>query len=768
MNFKVNLARATVILTLFMTAQAFAALEHGSRLRPGVIAGGQNHTCALRSTGKVDCWGRNFHGQLGIGTTSNQEAAPVLVSDLSDVTAITAGENHTCALLATGKVKCWGDNAQKQLGKETGANYSVPVEVSYVSRAVGIAAGQAHTCALLSNGKVRCWGDNFYGQLGNGTNIASAVPVTVSNVSNAIGLAAGGNHNCILRLTGRIACWGLGDEGQTGDPDLKNSNLPDEVSALQPTVASISAGYGHTCARLSNGQVRCWGRNTSAQLGDGTQVSSAAPVTVKLSSTKSLAGAIAVAAGEDNTCALLSSGGVKCWGGNARRQLGNTATTGEFSAVPVDVGNAQGAAFKDAAALSLGSEHACMVTAAGIARCWGSNAYRQMGAGSTAPFAAVPSKVTGFTVGAKPLALSSTSAGHSCVLLGGGVIKCWGRNAEGQVGTGSVTGFSGGPIGIDTPTQVISISNAVAVAVGELRSCAILVSGRVWCWGGFNSQTAGTPVQVPNITGAVSVTVGLYHYCALLGTGRVWCWGFDDYGQLGNGTGTPPDSTTPVEVKGLVTNVQGVPSVTGITAALNTSCARLTTGSVRCWGAEANAGTSNAESAVLVTSKAASVVAGGGTGLPRIHACALPGLETTMGNRKCWGENGQGQFGDDTKASSLTPIVVTSPSFLTNFAPGYFHACARMADGTARCWGDDSFNQLGNGPPAEGATTFESLSPVSVKDLTAAVMLSSGDLFSCALRASGEVRCWGFANDSRLGNPTVVGGAPTPVAVQGL
>jgi alpha-tubulin suppressor-like RCC1 family protein len=135
--------------------------------------------CFCLAGGGVDCWGLNTSGQLGNGTTTGNTGAPVAVSGITNATAITARHSHTCALLATGGVDCWGDNGFGKLGNGTTTTSSTPVAVSGITNATAVAAGYYHTCALLATGGAACWGYNYFGQLGNGTTTDSSTPVGV-------------------------------------------------------------------------------------------------------------------------------------------------------------------------------------------------------------------------------------------------------------------------------------------------------------------------------------------------------------------------------------------------------------------------------------------------------------------------------------------------------------------------------------------------------------------------------------------------------------
>jgi alpha-tubulin suppressor-like RCC1 family protein len=327
-----------------------------SGLGSGVVAisAGSDFTCALTGAGAVKCWGSNFDGELGNGTTTDSPT-PVDVSGLaSGVVAISAGPRAACALTAAGAAKCWGDNGFGQLGDGTTTDRSTPVDVSGLSGGVVAidAESYGHTCALSSGGAVKCWGWNRYGQLGNGTTTDSSTAVDVTGLSSGVvAISVGGVHTCALTRAGAVKCWGNNSwAGQLGDGTTIDRLTPVAVVGLGSRVSAISAGGYYTCAVTSAGAARCWGSNTDGQLGDGTDIDRMTPVDV--SGLASGVSAISAASNDtaddvDHTCALMNDGAVKCWGYNGSGQLGDGTTID--SLVPVFV---QGFAGRPAASIS--------------------------------------------------------------------------------------------------------------------------------------------------------------------------------------------------------------------------------------------------------------------------------------------------------------------------------------------------------------------------------------------------------------------------------
>ena len=246
-------------------------------LTSGVVAmsAGGWHTCALTTGGGVKCWGDNSVGQLGNHSTTGS-AIPVNVTGLTaNVVAVSAGDfNTTCALITGGGVKCWGYNSVGQLGDGSTVEYSTsPVDVADLTNAVAVSVGGSHTCALTATGGVKCWGYNAEGQLGDGSFASTGAVVNVIGLTSGVAaVSAGGWHTCALTTGGSVKCWGRNKNGQIGDGDNLNHEVPRDVIDLAGGMSAIAAGLDHTCALTTGGGVNCWGSNASAQLGDTTMV----------------------------------------------------------------------------------------------------------------------------------------------------------------------------------------------------------------------------------------------------------------------------------------------------------------------------------------------------------------------------------------------------------------------------------------------------------------------------------------------------------------
>ncbi len=339
-----------------------------------VTAGGE-HSCAALSDGTAKCWGLNTNGQLGDGSETMRNE-PVSVANLSNAAMISGGgyaiSSHTCAILANSHARCWGYNFSGQLGNNTTASSSYPTDVSVLQGAAEPAIGGDFSCARLNTGDVRCWGDNYHGQLGNGDKPSdSVVMVAVKYIDTAQAIGAGLFHVCVVLQNNTLRCWGDNTGGQLGNGGTADEDEPISVGIIT-NASKVAAGGVHTCALLLNGTISCWGRNTNGELGDGTNDDREEPDLSFL--VQNINDATAIGCGLSHCCAVVTGGGLKCWGDNAQEQLGANTPSASNTPLTVNIANV--------VEVDGGDFHTCARLVDGTVRCWGHNGSGQLGNGT--------------------------------------------------------------------------------------------------------------------------------------------------------------------------------------------------------------------------------------------------------------------------------------------------------------------------------------------------------------------------------------------------
>ncbi len=254
----------------------------------GVVAMsiGTSHVCALHGAG-VSCWGSDATGQLGVAGAP-MRTSPTPVPNLTNPTRVAAGGQHSCAIHSPGTVAaltCWGANAHGQLGDGSTTNRDVAgLGVMLAGGPLDVAAGLEHTCAIVDSGQVYCWGRNDGGECGQSMLVDQPLPKPVALPAAAVSLSASARGTCARLTDGRVYCWGVGDHGELGNGSAPASSLPVEVSGLADA-RLIARGMSAACAALATGQIACWGNGDSGQLGSGQRSDVATPMAVPLSCT---------------------------------------------------------------------------------------------------------------------------------------------------------------------------------------------------------------------------------------------------------------------------------------------------------------------------------------------------------------------------------------------------------------------------------------------------------------------------------------------------
>jgi alpha-tubulin suppressor-like RCC1 family protein/uncharacterized protein YjdB len=747
------------------------------------VATGMWHSCAVLSDGTVKCWGRNEWGQLG-NNTRTTSPVPVTVQGISNAVDIAASGYASCAVLSTGGVTCWGFGGHGELGRGTTADSNVPVTLpTLTSGVVNIDASQYHYCVTMADGGAKCWGHNAWGNLGDGTTTQRNAPVNVLGLtSGAVRIATSTYSSCAIVGGGSVMCWGYGANGQNGNGTGNQTYTAVPVTGTTNAV-DIDGGHQHFCARLNSGPAQCWGWNGYGQLGTGNTSNATVPTTV----TNLSDGVRSISAGYYSSCAITAQGGVWCWGYNAEYQLGDKTNTSSY--VPVGVAGVKAAVIAVAetqlsavtlsttrfrvgdtgvsytnATTNRANDVVYTSTDTAVATVDPSTrAVTIVGPGTAYVKASVPATSsqsamwTYARIKVPDTEYVQVSANYysSCGLTRAGGVKCWGNGDWGQLGNGTnERRFS--------PTDVVGLPSGVsAVATGHHHACALKTGGGVLCWG-LNDQgqlgdettgTKHTPIPVTGLaSGVVQVDAGYQHTCALTSTGGVKCWGYNNYGQLGDGT--TDRRTTPIDVVGLTSGVAE------IDLGHEFSCARLVSGSVKCWGYNGYGQIGDGTTTNRLVPRTATGVSGATSIASGFHHTCVT---QSAGTVRCWGYNGHGELGDNSTSSRTTSVAVSDiTSGGVKVVAGGHHTCLLMASGAVKCWGRNDSGELGD------ATTTRRYTPRDVTGLSSGVIeLSATNGYStCAIVANDALKCSGYNDWGQLGNLST-GNVNVPTDVDG-
>ena len=725
------------------------------------IVSNYDNTCAIFNEGHIRCWGANDFGSLGLGHhyPVGDDEIPVFYEDVDvgeNVLKLALGQRFTCALLESQNIKCWGNNSSGQLGlghnfyrSNQKPSFLHPIDFGTTATPIDIAAGSHHACALFETGQIKCWGYNRYGQLGYAHTKSIGNAETLDEVGfvnvggRVVSLSLGLNYTCALLDGGSIKCWGDNRYGQLGlghRHTIGDNEVPSSIEAINlgGQAVEIIAGHYFSCARLTTGNVKCWGLNNLGQLGLGSTHSSHRSIgddelpnsvgTVSLSSTVSQ-----ISSGSGFSCAIVSGNRLRCWGYNASGQLGlgHTHTIGDDelpSSQPVV------SLREKVIQIATGSNHACALFKTGKVQCWGHNFYGQLGLayqqlyiGDDENVSHIPNVIVGgdkafiyprfsFTpIDSRSPVRINFDASDSFSKLPG-TSYSW-NFGNGTTGSGSIaTAFFPTP---GTYTVNLTVTNPLSQKTASLEKTVRI-------------QPPNDPPVMPK------------NQIFTLEQGKI--------------SSIHLPQATDREGNSLTYSLVDSPSQGTLTGCLNSN-SDLTCqytapsdfiGKVT-FSYRANDGTSDAFN---VTQVELNIVPGQLSILQvssfNDHTCAL------FSNKKikCWGDNAYGQLGlghthtIGDNEGSLSQDFVNVGANVLQVSVGHWHTCVLLEDQSVKCWGRHRYGNLGF-PGYNDISDPSSITPLDVG--FSVKQIASGLDFNCALGESGQVKCWGYNSHGQLG-----------------
>jgi alpha-tubulin suppressor-like RCC1 family protein len=727
------IGRAVTVVTLASTGVVGVAVPH-------VTA----EMFAPPADGTVISWGLDVEGQLGDGDRPNVDS-PSEVPGLF-ATSIEAGNTFSFAVDPAGAVLGWGrDGADAALGNGVGFSNDMSSPIGF--GAVRVESGFFHTLASKADGSAWVWGVDMDGALGNGPGASwlyAPMELTLPGGATVVDFDAGGLHSLVVTTDGAAYAFGRGDDGQLGLANgFVDAESPTPVAMPEGVgVVDVDAGWYHSLAIGTDGQLYAWGDGGRGRLGTGGLGSSDVPKVVSLAPGVL---PVAISAGGEFSLAIGDDGLLYSWGSDDFGVLGNGP--GGASAVP------QPAALPEAVApvaISAGGYHSLMLGADGAVYAWGADLDEQIGDGAGA--VTVESMVP---VAVGPFTAVSAGFNHSLALAGDGQVWAWGGNAFAQTGVAPSSGA--------VVTQLPSGAEVSSLAAGLEHTLAI-ADDVLWAWGSddygklgngaIGSVGAPEAIELPPGVTPREVSAAWLSSLMIAADGTVFTWGLDQEGQLGNGPGS--------DNVGEPTAIELAPGVRGVTAASGGEHhlvigddGKLYAFGLDRFGQLGDGPTGDggwAESPVLVDlppSVSPVMIAAG-----RAFSLAVGDNGVLYG----WGNNQFAQLGQGSAGGNRSePTVISLPA---GFVPvqlvaGGAHAFVVGADGSLYAWGRDDFGQVGNGTANDGSLVV-SPTALTLPSGVRPVSVAGGRVHSVMLGSDGQVYGWGRRTEGQLGNRAVI------------
>ncbi|MEE2811940.1 MAG: hypothetical protein VX320_01855, partial [Candidatus Thermoplasmatota archaeon] len=722
------------------------------------IALGNAFTCAISASARLYCWGYNAQYVIPY-TEINDYASPSTEIDLPSYispVSLSAHANTACILNSDGAVYCWGIGGNGQLGDGTSENRNELVQVLLPSNdpAIAVETGGSHSCALLQSGAMKCWGYNQQGQLGIKTNTPGQIefPITVQDLPlEPILITLGSYHTCAVLKNHQMKCWGQGSSGQLGYGSTAGwtAQQPDHRDVVysnsgQNVPLSISTGTYSSCMITNQGRVDCWGANSNGMWGHGSTGSAQNPYTSPLPMIGATTQSLRFGEGVPHMKSPILNGM------NVSVSIQPTLPNGFW------LDNATGSITYDGQAIPGTTSHT-MTFASGDDSI---TLDIEIGATNFSPYSGrIDSFLGGITFSSDSSISSirtlSSSHDHTCISLEWGEMKCWGDETDYKLGSHVSTNDGLLPRILGYGGYSSYDFDAKSIHAAEEHTCAITIDEGIKCWGqeefgrlgdqGQTSRTSGLNIDdvvFPTYRTVVSMDTRYQHNCAITDDGGVWCWGRNDHGQLG--ISNKNDYSYPQEI-----SLPEGRYATEISTGNEFSCAILDNASIACWGLNiqgqlgdgTNTNYTNPNYVALTSGTQVETMSSGAS-----HSCAI----IANGSVLCWGRNNVGQLGIGTLTDVNVPTWAELPTgrSAVMIDAGTSHTCAVLDNGELYCWGLNADGQLGDG------TTSYKFSPTqaNLPSGRTAVLVTVGSSHTCILLDDSTLRCWGSNSDGQLGD----------------